>query len=63
MNILEDKYYNDKRVICLNTLEIFENATIAVEWCGVKRSGISNCVRGHNITNGKHPVTGEPLRW
>lgn len=63
LNILEDKYYNDKRVICLNTLEIFENATIAGEWCGVKRSGISNCVRGHNITNGKHPITGEPLRW
>lgn len=62
-NILEDKYYDDKRVICLNTLDVFENATIAGEWCGVVRSGISNCVRGKTMTNGKHPVTGEPLRW
>ena len=62
-DILEDKYYDDKRVICLNTLEVFKNATIAGEWCGVVRSGISNCIRGKSITNGKHHVTGEPLRW
>lgn len=63
LNILKDKYYDDKRVICLNTLEIFENATIAGEWCGIQRSGISNCVRGKTMTNGKHPITGEALRW
>lgn len=63
LNILEDKYYNDKRVICLNTLEVFENATIAGEWCGVCRSGICNCIRGKNMTNGKHSETGESLKY
>lgn len=61
--MLEDQYYDDKRIICLNTLEIFENATIAGEWCGVQRSGICSCVSGRHITNGSHPETGEPLRW
>lgn len=63
LNILDDKYYDDKWVICLNTLEVFENATIAGAWCGVQRSGISNCIRGKTMTNGKHPKTGESLRW
>ena len=61
--ILNDTDYDDKRVICLNTLEIFENATIASEWCGVQRSGICSCIAGNYITNGKHPQTGEQLRW
>lgn len=63
LNILDDKYYDDKRVICLNTLEVFDNATIAGAWCGVQSSGISNCIRGKTMTNGKHPKTGESLRW
>lgn len=62
-DILQDVYYNDKRVICLNTLEVFENATIAGEWCGVQRSGICSCISGRNNTNGHHPITGESLRW
>ena len=61
--ILNNTDYDDKRVICLNTLEIFENATIASEWCGVQRSGICSCIAGNYITNGKHPQTGEQLRW
>lgn len=62
-NILNDIYYDDKRVICMNTLEVFENATIAGEWCGVQRSGICSCISGRHNTNGYHPETGEPLRW
>lgn len=62
-NILSDNHYDDKRVICLNTLEIFDNAVIAGKWCGVKRSGILACTSGRNITNGYHPETKEPLRW
>lgn len=47
----------------LNTLEVFENAIIVGKWCDVLGSGISNCARGSIMTNGKHPETGEPLRW
>lgn len=61
--IFDDTDYDDKRVICLNTLEVFENATIASEWCGTQRGGICSCIAGNYITNGKHPQTGEQLRW
>ena len=61
--ILEDIDYDDKRVVCVNTGEVFENATIAAEWCGVGRSGICAVTLGTHITNGKHPTTGESLRW
>ena len=62
-DILDDVHYDDKRVICLNTLEVFENATVAGEWCGVGRSSVCSCTNGKRNAGGHHPVTGEPLRW
>lgn len=61
--ILSNIDYNDKRVICLNTLDVFDNAIFAGEWCGVKRSGVTACISGKHIVSGKHPETGELLRW
>lgn len=62
-SILEDVHYDDKRVICLPTLEVFENATIAGKWCGICCSGICNNISGKTLTNGKHPENGQHLRW
>jgi len=61
--ILNDTDYDDKRVMCINTGEVFESITLAGEWCGVGRSGICNVISGRHETNGKHPETGEQLRW
>lgn len=61
--ILQDVDYDDKRIVCLNTCAVFENEVVAGKWCGVLGTGISQCVLGHYKYNGKHPETGEELRW
>ena len=52
-----------KSVICLETLQIFDNATKAGEWCGVVRTSIKNHLRGGTKSSGKHPITKKPLHW
>ena len=52
-----------KNVICLETLQIFDNATKAGEWCGVGRTSINNHIKGGTKSSGKHPVSGEKLHW
>ena len=54
---------NSKEVICLETLQIFDNATKAGEWCGVGRTSINNHLNGGAKSAGKHPVSGEKLHW
>ena len=54
---------NSKEVICLETLQVFDNATKAGEWCGVSRKAINNCLNGDSRTSGKHPLTNEKLHW
>ena len=51
-----------KKVICLNTLQVFHCIADAKQWCGVK-NGISKCCQGKCKSTGKHPETGEPLKW
>jgi hypothetical protein len=51
-----------QQVICLNTLEVFPSAGSACEWAGVK-TGVGPCCKGKKQTAGKHPETGEKLRW
>lgn len=53
-----------RKVICLNTKEIFKNISEASRWCSLKGSGnISNCCKGIREYAGKHPITGESLDW
>lgn len=49
-----------KKVVCLNTSQVFGSAKEASEWCGgnVKQ----NC-QGKSKSAGRHPMTGEKLRW
>lgn len=53
-----------KAVICINTGEMFESLKLAAKWCDLKNSPmIGQVCRGIRKTAGKHPITGEKLRW
>lgn len=55
-----------KKIICLNTGEIFNCMMDAARWCGLKNSSSIGQVcnkTGKQKTAGKHPATGESLRW
>ena len=54
---------NQKKVICLETLQVFDNSEKAGKWCGVSRTSISNHLNGYSKHAGKHPITGEKLHW
>lgn len=59
-------YGKGKKIRCINTGQIFDNASRAAEWCkGGDRNHIRQVANGKGRlkTNGKHPITGEPLRW
>ena len=55
-----------KKVMCINTGEVFDTVKQAAEWCGLstKADGdIGRCCKGKRKTAGKHPITGEKLKW
>ncbi len=52
-----------KKVMCLNTMEIFDSVSDAGREMGCEASNISKCCKGKAKSAGKHPVTKEHLRW
>lgn len=57
---------NDIKVQCLNTGQIFNSISEAAIWySGKSKNGtcISRCCRGERQSAGKHPETGEKLKW
>lgn len=64
INIGKDNGMSQK-VICLNNYKIFDCISEAAKFYNSYVSNISGCCMGktHNKTAGKHPETGEPLRW
>ena len=63
-NIINYKSTGWKKVICLNDLTAFDNATIAANWCGMKNKlVIQSCCRNELKYAGLHPITGEELKW
>ena len=52
-----------KTVICLTTGQIFETQRDAAKWAGVGFSTMSRWLKKQTKTTGKHPETGEPLKW
>lgn len=53
-----------KSVICLNTGEMFCNAREAADkYLSADKSRIHKCCKGIEKSSGKHPITGEKLRW
>lgn len=54
----------NKKVICLNDLNIFYDATVASSWCNIdSKLPIQSCCRGEIEFVGIHPETGEKLKW
>lgn len=51
------------RVRCITTEEIFESVAKASETLNIDASSIRHNIGGRTQSAGKHPVTGEPLRW
>jgi hypothetical protein len=53
-----------KKVICLNTGEIFNSTRDPVtKYSFLHKSGIQSCCTGKQKTSGIHPITGEPMVW
>ena len=53
-----------KKVLCINTGEIFNCMMDAARWCNLKNaSSIGRCCIGKSLTAGKHPKTQERLKW
>ena len=62
--LIENDNKNNKKVICLNTKQIFKNVTEATKYYGFKsKSSISTCCRGNAKSAGKDIKTGEKLKW
>lgn len=54
---------NNKPVVCINTNEIFYYLSDASRKYNVNPSCITRCCKGKQKTTGKHPKTGEALKW
>ncbi|WP_343339058.1 hypothetical protein TPELB_14080 [Terrisporobacter petrolearius] len=54
---------NNKPVKCINTNEIFYYLSDASRKYNVNPTCITRCCKGKQKTTGKHPETGEPLKW
>ena len=68
LKIMKEKKYGGnnpiaKQVRCLNTNQIFPSCREASDWCGISRQNIERCCRGGRPSAGKHPITGEKLKW
>ncbi len=62
--IIHKRIATAKKVICLNTMQIFNCSEDAGKWINKNNgSSIASCCRGEQLTSGTHPTTGEKLRW
>ena len=52
-----------KKVICLNTKETFNSLREAQDKYNISGCGVSACCNNRQKTAGKHPITGEQLKW
>lgn len=52
-----------RKIICLNTLEIFDQIVDAINKYNIKGHTIPDVCTNKRKTAGTHPVTGEKLRW
>lgn len=62
-NGLKNGSSHGTKIICLNTLEIFNSIREAVQKYNLYYSGIGMCCAYKQKSAGKHPETGERLRW
>ena len=62
----KDKYIGDKnprarKIICLETSQVYTTIKEATEWIG--KGDIYRCLRDNTKSAGKHPETKQPLHW
>lgn len=64
-NIYNACFSNSIKVICLDTMEIFDSISDAYRWLGYNPDGhtIQDACKGKQKTAGKHPKTNERLHW
>lgn len=59
-----EKSHCARKIVCLNTKEVFECILSASEWCGLSSSSLIHRHLSKNAKSaGKHPITKEPLQW
>lgn len=51
------------KVLCITTDKKFNTVKEASEYYSIDRNCISSCCQGKRNSAGKHPVTGEKLKW
>lgn len=57
-------HISGKKILCINTGELFNSITLAAEWHNTSTSNISEYLSNSSLTfAGHHPITGEKLRW
>lgn len=56
------KAWNRLQVRCINTGEVFDTCSEAKEWA-LNGSKVNEVCKGNRKSAGKHPITGEKLRW
>lgn len=55
---------NGKKVVCINNQRVFDTLTEARDFANLKQvNNIMMACKGKRKTAGKHPLTGEPLKW
>ena len=54
---------NSKKVICLTTNEVFPSISGAARHYNIFQTNISKVLKGERHSCGKHPQTGEKLKW
>lgn len=57
------KLYEGTKVICITTGEVYTSISEAGRISNTDRTSISNCCRRKQKHAGKHPKTGEKLKW
>lgn len=64
-NYVPQTIVGNKRIVCLNTHQVFNSISDARRWCGLKSNGsITKCLKNpKECTAGKHPKNGEKLKW
>ena len=58
-----NKEKNGKKIVCVNTGQVFNSIHEAEAYFGTYKDAIGRCLRGQLNTAGKDPVTGKRLKW
>lgn len=64
IDMIKNSNVYTRKVVCLNNKQIFKSLKEATKWANLKNgSGIIGYINGKQKSAGKHPLTGEPLKW